>query len=440
MFKGPDTNNFSQTKGKAEGVIADQEAKLQELKERYLRIERWLRTRSEQASLLAEERNELSRRQEEVIKKVTANLDDPEAYEQFINSPELPQLKTQIATIDEKIRKISVDDNVFRMVWDLGNEFKSFESVAENSKTALTEDLLKLQEIEDDIAHLERDPNGEREQSHRKLDEDVEHLVRLRQTQLETVDKAEAMAAIVDSLDEEQRKVFLANMKLEDKKLFGGYRSHVLEQAHEREMVRQSERQDPELLKARVEQNQDNIDLKSIQKANKKFIKQTFELWNGNSTRKQRNQTPVLALPQNQPWDTMKSDIDPKKSGEYTLNPETQGLDFEGAKVFIPDLKKFEGRPLAEVAKHLISTYADRYHIPGIEYWKWLIENPDKSPQELKDGNYHFFFGSSLRPRDGGWGVPCFYWFAGGAGRWSRGARGVGDGWSPGYRVVLLEK
>jgi MoxR-like ATPase len=178
-------------------------------------------------------------------------------------------------------------------------------------------------------------------------------------------------------------------------------------------------------------------DPESLKEANQSFVKETFGGWYGNATAEELNQMPIVIEPKSQSWDAMKSDTDPKKSGEYTLNPETQGLDFEGAKIFIPDLKKFEGKPLAKVAQHIVSKYGDKYHIPGLEYWKWLIENPDKSPQELKDGNYHFFFGSTLRHRNGGWGVPWFGWSGG---EWRRSARWVRFDWGSDCRVVLLEK
>ena len=130
-----------------------------------------------------------------------------------------------------------------------------------------------------------------------------------------------------------------------------------------------------------------------------------------------------------------------------TLNPETQILDFETATVFIPDLSAFNGQPLSAVAEHLISTYGDKYYLPGIEYWQWLCEHDNLTDlpagpkfealkQNLKD-NYCFFFGSTLRRSSGRWIVPCLRWTGT---EWRRLASRLGIGWRSSYRVVLLER
>jgi hypothetical protein len=135
---------------------------------------------------------------------------------------------------------------------------------------------------------------------------------------------------------------------------------------------------------------------------------------------------------------------DKKKFGSYTLNPETFGVDFEKAKVFIPDLSSMEGKKLHEVFQYVVDTYGDKYHIPGIEYWKWMIENPDKAEEaakkqnyDIKDGNYHYFPGSSLCRSDGHWSVPCAYW---NGGEFYRSAYWLENEWNSGRRVLLLEK
>ncbi|MBI4067785.1 hypothetical protein HY413_00005, partial [Candidatus Kaiserbacteria bacterium] len=86
--------------------------------------------------------------------------------------------------------------------------------------------------------------------------------------------------------------------------------------------------------------------------------------------------------------------------------------------------------------------YGTTHYIPGIEYWKWMIENPGKIPQtqggiNLKDGNYYFFPGSMLRGRGGDWSVPYALWHGSGFGRR---AGWLGLDWSSVFRVVLLEK
>jgi hypothetical protein len=71
-----------------------------------------------------------------------------------------------------------------------------------------------------------------------------------------------------------------------------------------------------------------------------------------------------------------------------------------------------------------------------VEYWKWLKENPTKSPPKLKDGNYYFNFGSLVRYSDGGFCVPYVSW---GGSAWHRDADRLGSSWDAYYRVVLLE-
>ena len=136
-------------------------------------------------------------------------------------------------------------------------------------------------------------------------------------------------------------------------------------------------------------------------------------------------------------YKTLETDIDNTKAGQYTLNPETQNLDFETAKVFVPDLSAFNGKKLSEVAEHLIATYSAKYYLPGIEYWQWLYNNPDESPAELKDGNYQFFYGSTLRHLDGHWLVLFVRWYGS---SWSRNGHRLGGSWYSNYRVVLLER
>jgi len=135
---------------------------------------------------------------------------------------------------------------------------------------------------------------------------------------------------------------------------------------------------------------------------------------------------------------------DQARFGEYTLNPETFGVDFEKAKVFIPDLLSMNGKKLYDVFKHVVDTYGEKYYIPGIEYLKWMIENPDKAEEsakkqeyDIKDGNYYYFPGSSLCNSGGRWSVPCARWFGGG---FRRDARWLEREWSSDDRVLLLEK
>jgi len=129
---------------------------------------------------------------------------------------------------------------------------------------------------------------------------------------------------------------------------------------------------------------------------------------------------------------------DPSKFGEYSINPETAGMNHKEKepKVKILDMQEFVGKPRSEVIKAVVEKYGGQYNIPGLEYEKYLLENPDKVPQELKDGNWYYFMGSTLRDRDGRSFVPCVSWFGG---RLSRGASALSRKWSGSGRVLLLE-
>jgi len=154
-----------------------------------------------------------------------------------------------------------------------------------------------------------------------------------------------------------------------------------------------------------------------------------------------QNLKPEMISPSSINWDQRRQGANPSLSGQYTLNPETQNLDFERAKVFIPNpktLKQFEGKPLADLAQYLQTTYSNKYYIPGIEYWQYISQNLDKAPPALKDSkNYYFYFGSILRSRRGDWCVPRSRW---GDVAFVRDAYWLGDVWGSVYRVVLLER
>jgi MoxR-like ATPase len=181
----------------------------------------------------------------------------------------------------------------------------------------------------------------------------------------------------------------------------------------------------------------------------KAFLKETFGIW-GIDKDKVDKVEPVATLEdpkkvKTKDWDDLKADIKPEKFGEYTLNPEMatfSDADFEQmvktGKVKVEKLPdEYNGKPLAEVASYIMKTYGDRYHIPGIEYWQCILANPDKSPESLKDGNYHFLFGGKLRGSRGRWCVPYVRWSSD---EWDSGAGWLGGGWDSGCRVVLLEK
>ena len=134
------------------------------------------------------------------------------------------------------------------------------------------------------------------------------------------------------------------------------------------------------------------------------------------------------------------NETDPTKYGEFLVNPDTININWDSiAKNQIKVIElpaSMNGKKLSEVAEYIKSEYGDEYKIPGLEYYKYICENPDKAPDSLKDGNYHFFFGSLFRGSGGGWGVLYARGASSGFGR-----RGpwLGSDWDGRDRVVLLE-
>jgi len=185
----------------------------------------------------------------------------------------------------------------------------------------------------------------------------------------------------------------------------------------------------------------ERADEKEVEKENNPFLMERIKGWYGdNDAKKAKPKLTELSSPQDLEWEQMSKDADASKFGEYTMNPETAGIDWETIppeKIKVVDLSDMRGKPLHEVAEHIIETYSADYYIPGIEYWKYIIEHPDKSPEDIKDGNYHFFFGSVFRVKDGHWRVPSAHWLGS---KFNPDAYWLASDWVSGCRVVLLEK
>ena len=183
-------------------------------------------------------------------------------------------------------------------------------------------------------------------------------------------------------------------------------------------------------------------DIKTSREA---FLQNTFETWDKDSAPNAKIKTETRS-PADQDWTGLEADIDTDKFGELIINPETQSLNFETTKPFIPDLSSQSGKKLSEVADYLVKTYGDRYYIPGIEYEEWIFRHDlDDFPSgndfkvlktELKD-NHCSFFGSTLRYSNGHWCVPYLNW---NGSSWYRYARWLGHTWDSRCRVVLLER
>jgi len=172
------------------------------------------------------------------------------------------------------------------------------------------------------------------------------------------------------------------------------------------------------------------------------FLLATFKSWGVNQDKLDTlHFSPELVLPEDLDYSTKKTDIDETKFGEYTLNPETYTLDYDSIpedKIKIITLPNtLNGKPLDEIANHILQTYPN-HKIPGLDYYQYILENPSKAPGSLKDSNFnfHFFFGSLFRGSGGRWGVPSVRWYGS---RFSRDGYWLGRSWNVNYRVVLLE-
>lgn len=192
-------------------------------------------------------------------------------------------------------------------------------------------------------------------------------------------------------------------------------------------------------------------DVESLKPSLQAFLLDTFKTRWGYNAEQMRvaeaNIAPEIIAPAAIDWEQRKENVDPALSGQYTLNPETAGINFESidpTKIEILDLASLRGKSLAEVGRYIVDTYGATHDVPGLEYWQYVLENPDKMPQVMKDdqlsgryGNAYFNFGSLVRGSYGAWVVPCAQW---GDGQWGRVARRIGVGWVGGCRVVLLKK
>ena len=184
------------------------------------------------------------------------------------------------------------------------------------------------------------------------------------------------------------------------------------------------------------------------------FLEQTCKDFWGYTPKqitKAKDKIPTLPLLHTIDYQKLKDDIDPERVGEYTLNPETQEIDFanvEKEKIEILDLcqepHNMQGKTLAEVAEYVVKTFGTTHHIPGMELWKWLTTEYDNAPPDVQqnwkdcaDGNFHFTFGSTVRHSGGRPYVP--YADRDGSG-WHRDAGWLGSVWGPSFRVVLVRK
>lgn len=175
------------------------------------------------------------------------------------------------------------------------------------------------------------------------------------------------------------------------------------------------------------------------------FLKETFEKWySSNADFAQPELAPSTVSPADLDLPSRKADTDPTKFGEYTLNPECIGIDFETAAITSVDITTEEGykalpsKDLATVAQYIIDTYSSKYILPDLSFFQWAAENSAKAHALLSDDSkYYFFPGSVLRRREGYWNVPYTNWLGS---EWNRSADWLTNDWGSNCRVVLLER
>jgi len=192
--------------------------------------------------------------------------------------------------------------------------------------------------------------------------------------------------------------------------------------------------------------SEEQLKVELEKKENDLFLKKTFETWYGENEFKV-DKTPIMVDPRGHNFEQIKDNSVKDKFGEYTINPEMQDVDIEHIspeKIKIFPLSEFVGKQLYEVAKHIIDTYGSTHHIPGLEFWKWVLEEYENAPdevkvkyKEMKDGNQHHFLGSIVRDQEGHARVPNAGW---NGLEWDRSARWLGNNWNSNDRIVLFEK
>ncbi|MBI3255496.1 MAG: AAA family ATPase [Candidatus Andersenbacteria bacterium] len=196
---------------------------------------------------------------------------------------------------------------------------------------------------------------------------------------------------------------------------------------------------------------EDIVELEPLETGFNNFLRETFQNnWSFNADQMrvaETNLSAELIKPADINWAGRKADIDATKAGQYTLNPDTVGVNLDmldPAKIEIIDLSPMRGKPLDEVAKYIVDTYGTTHHIPGLEYWQHILQDPNKMPDQMKAdqpqgnwGNAYFMFGSLLRRSNGDWVAPYARW---GGDRWGRYAHGLARTWGDLYRAVLFKK
>jgi len=186
-----------------------------------------------------------------------------------------------------------------------------------------------------------------------------------------------------------------------------------------------------------------NKDIEKVRRSLDVFMASTFTTWDGEEVAESAKismQTTPLAQMDYEKLRTVNPTSPGKYMyGQYTVNPETFAMNFEEKKpkVQIADMREFVGRANSEVIKAVVDKYSKTHHIPGIEYYKYLLENPDKIPAEMDNSKFYYFMGSVICDEDGSYAIPCV---RGGHEQLDPDEGPLGWTWRKRDRVLLFEK
>src|SRR5690606_34852857 len=163
---------------------------------------------------------------------------------------------------------------------------------------------------------------------------------------------------------------------------------------------------------------------------------QLRELWDFCDVRELR---PSFIHPEAQNYSFFRKQEQDRR-GQYTINPETFGLNFEEHKIIIPDLGYLEGKPIYEMLYEVVERYGEDHYIPGIELLYWL-KKQNKFPLMMDPANYYkslYVCGSLICDKNGYWRIinirphptlpPTI------------GQNWLGNPWEKSGRILLLKK
>jgi len=103
------------------------------------------------------------------------------------------------------------------------------------------------------------------------------------------------------------------------------------------------------------------------------------------------------------------------------------------------ELYQFAGEKRGfEVIDYIREKYGEEYDFPGPEYLDYLNENPDKVPEELKDGRNYYLVGSMISHKGTSF-IPSACWDPDGK-RFYQKAGVSNSFWHVGGHVLLLKK